>query len=220
MVIKYERDARKKNEAGNNIKHRRIIDDSSCVSLVHSNVSRAMRVRKPKMPRKVNLPTPQIQLLQSTSKLTPHRSVTHSTLATTEQVIKEPPQRLKRKLTIKTTQPFSYKRLRKSPSITELDEPLNSTQTFVPIFSFSIAPPRQKHRQLLKQKQIENKSIIPTIQRTATQNPDVQISDLHVGTCSPDPYYPTQYYVSSNFEEPETSMTVKQAEGASDTDSD
>ena len=209
MVIEYERDARKKNEAGNNIKHRRIIDDSSCVSLVHSNVSRAMRVCKPTMPRKVNLPTPQIQLLQSTSKLTPHRSVTHSTLATAEQVIEEPPQRLKRKLTIQTTQPFSYKRLRKPPSITELDRP-----------PLSIAPPRQKYRQLLKQKQIENKSIIPTIQRTATHNPEVQISDLHVGTCSPDPYYPTQYYVSSNFEEPETCMTVKQAERASDSDSD
>ena len=89
-----------------------------------------------------------------------------------------------------------------------------------PTLSASKVPSRQERRQMLKQQLIENKSIISAIQKTAAQNPEVQSSDLQVRTCSPDQPYPTQYNVSPNYEEPETRMTVKEANCASDSDSD
>ena len=70
---------------------------------------------------------------------------------------------------------------------------------------------------MLKQKQIENKSIISNIQKTAAKNPEIQSL---VGTCSPGQPNETQYYVSPKYGGPETSMTVKEAECTSDSESD
>ena len=89
-----------------------------------------------------------------------------------------------------------------------------------PTLSASKVPSRQERQQMLKQQLIENKSIISAIQKTAAQNPEVQSLDLQFRTCSPDQPYPTEYYVSPNYEEPEARMTVKEAKCASDSDSD
>ena len=118
-----------------------------------------------------------------------------------------------------TTQP-SQKRKRSSVLITELDGSMASTQTCPPSLSASSAPSRQKRRQKLKEQQIKNESITSTIKSTADRNQETQLSDFQAGNCSHDQPYTTQYYISPNHEGQETSMTVREAECASDSDTD
>ena len=94
------------------------------------------------------------------------------TLPQTSFLIAEPPSRPKRKATMRATtakQP-SQKRKISSPSITKTDESMVSTQTCPPNLSANTAPCRQKKRQMLKQQQIQNKSVISTIKNTAARN--------------------------------------------------
>ena len=134
-------------------------------------------------------------------------------LALTSIVIAEPPTRPKRKEATKATESFqpTQKIKRSSPSITESDESLASTQTCSPATSSSSAPLRQKRRQLINQIQIQNISIVSIIQKTAARNQNEE-SDYTVNPCSPVQTYPTQHYISPNYEGPETSMTVGEAE--------
>ena len=119
----------------------------------------------------------------------------------------------------RTTQP-SQKRKRSSILITELDGSMELTQTCPPSLSASSAPSRLKRRQKLKEQQINNKSITSTIKSTADRNQEAQLSDFQAGNCSHDQQYPTQYYISPNHEGPENSLTVREAECASDSDTD
>ena len=82
-------------------------------------------------------------------------------LPQTSIVITEPPTQPKRKAATKTTVALqrTHKQKRSSPSITESDESRASTQTCPPNLSSNSAPARQKRRQMLKQQQIQNKSI-------------------------------------------------------------
>ena len=136
-------------------------------------------------------------------------------------MIAELPTRPKRKAATKATKALqpTQRRKRPSPSITESDENLASTQTCPPTASSISDPSRQKRRQLFKQKQIQNKSIVSTIQKIAAKTQNVE-SDYTVAPCSPVQIYPTQYYVSPNYEGPETSMTVGEAERIYESDSD
>ena len=72
---------------------------------------------------------------------------------------------------------------------------------------------------MIKQKQIRNKSIVSTIQKTATNNQNVE-SYFTVGPCSPVQSFPTQNYVSPTYERPETSMTFGEAERIYEKDPD
>ena len=72
---------------------------------------------------------------------------------------------------------------------------------------------------IIKQQQMQNKSNVSTIQKTAASNQNVE-SDFTIGSCSPVQSFPTQYYVSPNYEGPETSMTVGEAEPIYESDSD
>ena len=113
----------------------------------------------------------------------------------------------------------TQKRKRSFPWITESDQSLASTQTCPLTASSTSTLSRQKRRQLIKQQQIQNKSIVSTIQKAATNNQNVE-SDFTVGPCWPVKSFPTQYYISPNYEGPETSMTVGEAERIYESDSD
>ena len=141
-------------------------------------------------------------------------------LPLTSIVIGEPPSGPKKAASKATAaiQPLS-KRKRSSPSITESDESLASIQTCPPTTSSSTAPSRNKRRQLIKQTQAQNKSIVSSIKKAAAQSQDVD-TDYTVGQCSPVHTCPTQFYISPNYEGPETSMTVGETERLYESDSD
>ena len=62
-------------------------------------------------------------------------------------------------------------------------------------------------------------SIVSEIQRTAAKSQNVE-SDYTVGPCSAVQSYPTQYYISPNYEGPEMYMTVGEAERLYESDFD
>ena len=79
----------------------------------------------------------------------------------TSSVIAEPPTRPERKAATKTTAILQHlhKRKRPSPSITESDESVASTQTCTPNLASISAPSRQKRCRMIKQQQIQIKYI-------------------------------------------------------------
>ena len=159
------------------MKHKRIADDVSAVSFIHSNVTRALRVKTLVKPKRT---------LEPARPQAPSENVTEFA----------PPSRPKRKAATKATdvlQPIT-KRKRSSTSITESDESLASIQTCPPTTFSSSAPSRQKRRQLIKQTQIQNKPIVSTIQKSAAKSQNVE-SDYTVGPCYLVQTYPTQYYI-------------------------
>ena len=141
-------------------------------------------------------------------------------MPSTSIVIAEPPSRPKRKAATKASAALiTLKRKRSTPSVTESDESVTSVQTCPPTTSTPGVIARSKRRQIIKQQQIQNKSIISAIQ-TATARTQQSESDFTVGTCSPTQSYPTQFYVSPNYEGPESAMTVGDAERYYESDSD
>ena len=131
----------------------------------------------------------------------------------TSTVIAEPSTRPKRKVASKTNEALqaSQKRKRSSPSVIERDQSLASTPTCPPTISPPSAPSRQKRRQIIEQQQIQNKSIVTTIQNRTARNKNEE-AIFSVGPCTPVQAYPTQYYVLPNYEGHENSMTVREAE--------
>ena len=96
----------------------------------------------------------------------------------TSIVIAKPPCWAKRKAAIRATttiQPVQKRRI-SSSSITESDEYMASTQFCPPNLSANSASSRQKRRQMLKEQQIRNKSIITAIKITAARNQDTEQS--------------------------------------------
>ena len=141
-------------------------------------------------------------------------------MPTTSIVIAEPPSRSKRKAATKASVALiPSKRKRSTLSVTESDESATSVQTCPPTTSSTGVIGRNKRRQILKQQQIQNKSIISAIKTAAAQTHQSE-TDFTVGPCSPTPSYPTQFYVSPNYEGPELSMTVGEAERYYESDSD
>ena len=146
------------------MKHRKVADDASAVSSIHSNVTRALRVRMPTKPKRTVVPAPPQPPSENLSDFTPPME-----LSLTSIVIAEPPSRPKKKAAANATaaiQPLS-KRKRSSLSITESDESLASVQTCPPTTSSSTAPPRNKRRQLIKHTRTQNKSIVSSIKKAA-----------------------------------------------------
>ena len=180
LIDRYAKNAKQKIEGDKKIKHKRINDDTSFVSSIHSNVLRALPVRMPNKPKKTVVPAPPMPPAETTSDF-----ALPMTLSQTSIAIAEPPNRPKWKAAMRATtaiQP-SQKRRRLSQSITEYDESMASTQTFPPNLSANTAPSRQKRRQILKQQQIQHKFIISTIKSTAARNQDTKQSIFAVGPC-------------------------------------
>ena len=207
LINQHAKEARKKLQGNNRMKHRKIADDASAVSSIHSNVTRALRVRMPTKTKRSVVPAPPQPPSEILSDFAPPMG-----LPLTSIVIVEPHSRPKRKAATKASAAIQpLKRRRSSPSITELDKSLASVQTCPPTTPLSTAPSRNKRKQLIKQTQIKNKSIVSSIKKVAAQSQDVE-TDYTFGQCSPVQTFPTQYYISPNYEEPETSMTVDEAE--------
>ena len=215
LINNHAKESRRKIEGGKKMKHRQIADDISTVSSIHSNVTRALRVKMPIKPKRhVPLASPNQQPEQDIQFAAPIN------LPTSSFVIAEPPSRPKRKAASKASAILMpAKRTRTSVSVTGSDESAASTQTGPPMTSSSSVTGKQKRRQQLKQKQMENKTLISQIQTAASQTQHVE-SDYTVPPCSPTPAFPVQYYVSPNYEGPEVSMTVGEAERYYESESD
>ena len=196
------------------MKHRRVADDVSTVSSIHSNVTRALRVRMPTKPKKQQTTAPPNQTTASNNDL-----AVPMELPTSSIVIAEPPSRPNRKAASKASAALlPSKRKRSAISTTESDESVTPIQSCPPTPS-TAAIGKQKRRQNLKKQQIENKSIISAIQTAAAQSNQEELN-FTVGPSSPTTSYPTQFYVSPNYEEPELSMTVGEAERYYESESD
>ena len=215
LINHHAKESRKKLEGGKRMKHRKVADDVSTVSSIHSNVTSALRVRMPTKPKRQLLTAPPNKRTESSNDL-----AVPMELPTTSIVIAEPPSRPKRKAATKASVALiPTKRKRSTVSNTESDESATSVQTCPLTTSSTGAIGKQKRQQNIKKKQIENKSIILAIQTAAAQ-PNQEESNFTVGPCSPTTLYPTQFYVSPNYEEPELSMTVGEAERYYEIESD
>ena len=171
------------------MKHRKIADEASAVSSIHSNVTRALRVKMPTKSKRSLVPAPPQPPSEILSDFAPPME-----LPVTSIVIAEPPSRSKRKAATKASAAIQPLKRKKSPS-------------------------RKKRRQLIKQTQIKIKSIASSIKKVAAQSQDVE-TDYTVGQFSPVPTFLTQYYISPNYEGPETSMTVGEAKRLYKSESD
>ena len=134
------------------MKHKKITDDMSAVSSIYSNVTRALRVRMPVNPKKSLVPAPPQPPTEDVVNFAQPIALPHTSIVTAE-----PPTRPKRKAATKATKALqpTQKRKRSSPSITESDESLSTTQTCPPTASSTSAPSREKQRQLIKQQHID-----------------------------------------------------------------
>ena len=133
----------------------------------------------PTKPKKIVVPAPPKPPTETTTDF-----ALPMTLPITSIVIAETPNRPKRKAArgASTTAQLSQKR-RSSPSITESDKSMASTQICPSNLTAGSAPSRQKRHQMLKEQQIKNKFIISTIKNTAARNQDTEQSDFQVGPC-------------------------------------
>ena len=196
------------------MKHRKLADDVSTVSSIHSNVTRALRVRMPTKPKRSTITAPPKEPAEIRSDF-----AVPMEMPSTSIVIAEPPSRPKRKAATKASAALiPLKRKRSTPSVTESDDSVTSVQTCPPTTSSPGVIASNKRRQIIKQQQIQNKSIISAIQTAAAQTQQSE-SDFTVGPCSPTQSYPTQFYVSPNYEGPESAMTAGEAERYYESDS-
>ena len=157
LIIQHAREARRKLEG-----NKKFADDMSAISSIHSNVSRALRVGMPTKPKKTLVFAPPQPPTETVIDF-----ATPMVLRQTSTMNAEPTTRTKQKAALKAMEAIqpSHKRKRSSPSVTESDEPLTSTQTCRPTVSSTSEPSRQKQRQMVKQQQMQNKLIVSTIQK-------------------------------------------------------
>ena len=166
VISSHAKEARKKLEGGKHMKNQKIADDVSAVCSIHSNVTRALRVRITTKPKRTVITAPPKQPVEVPCDFAPPME-----MPSTSIVIAEPPTRPKRKAATKATAALKpLKRQRPTPSATESDELLASVQTCPPTASGSSAPSRSKRRQIIKQTQIQNRSIISSIKSAAAQS--------------------------------------------------
>ena len=176
LISHHAEESRKKLEGGKRMKHRKLADDVSTVSSIHSNVTRALRVRMPTKPKRTVTTAPQKQHTEITSDFAAPME-----MPSTSIVIAEPPSRPKRKAATRaSTAQIPMKRMRSTPSVTESDESVTYVQTWPPTASSAGVSTRNKRRQIIKQKQIEIKSIISAIKSAAAQSQQSE-TDLTVG---------------------------------------
>ena len=138
LINHHAKEARKKLEGNKRMKHRKLADDASGVSSIHSNVTRALKVRMPTKPKTTVIAAPPQPPTEDISNFPPPIE-----LPLTSIVIAETTTRPKRKAATKATAALQpLKKKRSSPSIAESDESLESIQTCPPTTSSSTAPSR------------------------------------------------------------------------------
>ena len=214
LISHHAKEFRTKLEGGKRKKHRKIADDTSAVSSIHSNVTRALRVRMPTKPKQTVITAPPKPPAEVTSDFAVPMGMPSSSIE-----IAEPPSRAKRKAATKASAALKpSKRQRSTPSVTASDESIASAQNCPSTASSSSAPSRNKRRQIIKQTQILNRSII-SAKKTAAAQSQHNEADFTVGPCSPAQSYPIQYYISPNYEGPDASTTVGEAERFYESDS-
>ena len=180
LIHHHAKESRKKLEGGKRMKHRKVADDVSTVSSIHSNVTRALRVRTPTKPNKQQPTAPPNQTTESNNDLAVPMGLPILSI-----VIAEPPSRPKRKAATKASAALlPSKRKRSAISTTESDESVTPIQSCPPTTPSTAAIGKQKRLQNLKKQQIENKSIISAIQTAAAQS-NQEESNFTVGPCSP-----------------------------------
>ena len=96
LISHHARESRKKLEGGKRMKHRKLADDVSTVSSIHSNVTRALRVRMPTKPKRSSSTAPPIQPTETRCDF-----AVPMEMPSTSIVIAEPPSRPKRKAATK-----------------------------------------------------------------------------------------------------------------------
>ena len=196
------------------MKHRKFADDVNTVSSIHSNVTRALRVRMPTKQKRSITRAPPKQPAEIRSDFAVPMEMPSSSTVTAE-----PPSRPKRKAATKASAALiPLKRKRSTISVTESDESVTYVQNCPPTTSSLGVSARNKRRRIIKQQQTQNKSIISAIETAAAQTQQSE-TDFTVGPFSPTQSYPTQFYVSPNYEGPESSMTVGEAERYYESDS-
>ena len=99
LINQHAREARKKLEGNKKMKYKKIADDNSAVSSIHSNVTRALRHRMPVKPKRNLVPVPPQPPTENTTDFAPPME-----LPLTSIVIAEPPSRPKRKAATKASE--------------------------------------------------------------------------------------------------------------------
>ena len=109
LINQHAKEARKKLEENRRMKHRKIADDASAVSCIHSNFARALRVRVPTKPKWTVVPAPPQPPSENLNDFAPPME-----LPLTSIVIAEPPSRTKRKAATKASVAIEKDLLRQS----------------------------------------------------------------------------------------------------------
>ena len=127
------------------MKHLKIADDISAVSSIHSNVTRALRLRMPTKPKRTVITAPPKPPAEETSDFAVPMEMPSSSIE-----IAEPSSRPKRKAATKASAALKpSKRQRSTPSVTASDESIVSVQICTSTASSSSAPSRNKGDKLL-----------------------------------------------------------------------
>ena len=100
LISHHAKESRKKLEGGKLMKHRKLANDVSTVSSIHSNVTRALRVRMPTKPKRTKTTAPQKQPTEITEI---SDFAVPMKMPSTSIVIAEPPSRPKRKAATKAS---------------------------------------------------------------------------------------------------------------------
>ena len=98
LISHHAKELRKKLEGGKRMKHRKVADDVSTVSSIHSNVTRALRVRMPTKPKRSLITAPPKQPAEVRSVFAVPMEIPSTSI-----VIAEPPSRPKRKAATKAS---------------------------------------------------------------------------------------------------------------------
>ena len=142
LISHHAKESRKKLEGGKRMKHRKVADDVSTVSSIHSNVTRALRVRMPTKPKRQQSTAPPNQPTESSNDLAVPMG-----LPTSSIVIAEPPSRPKRKAATKALVVLlPSKRKRSAISTTESDESVTPIQTCPPTTPSTAAIGKRRRR--------------------------------------------------------------------------
>ena len=166
LISHHAKESRKKLEGRKRLKHRKIADNISALSSIHSNVTRALRVRMPTKPKRTVTTEPSKPPAEVTSDFAVPMEMPSSSIE-----IAEPSSRPKRKAATKASAAMKpSKRQRSTPSVTASDESIGSVQICPSTASSSSAPSGNKRRQIIKQTQIQNRSIISAIKTAAAQS--------------------------------------------------
>ena len=145
LISHHAKELRKKLEGDKRMKHRKLADDVTTVSSIHSNVTRALRVRMPTKPKRTITSAPLKQPREITSDF-----AVPMEMPSTSIVIAEPSGRSKRKAATKASAALILlKRKLSTRSVTESDESVTSVQTCPPTtFSHGVYA-TNKRRQII-----------------------------------------------------------------------